>query len=204
MAKVLLEQQLSVKQRALHEPAAFQANYALLTVNGIQEDQARFAKLRELERKSSKQRVFGSIPQGVGESFRDRVKHTAEIINIIISREDIRAVTIYGRAGVGKTALACKIMRELEKDYENIQGLIYLSTVILGVSLEQIFSATARILGGDAEKEILLTWVDTLLSIRVKVQMLIQHYRGFKCIIFLDNLEDFLRACYALSSISSG
>jgi len=190
-----LREQIAYKEQALINPEKIRNEYRHATQVGVATDKKRFVEAREQDRTLIRRRVIGSAPQGISGVFKDRGHEAAEIINMLLKPDDIRALSIYGKGGVGKTALACEVMRDLEKDYTNIYGLIYLSTRSgLGINLERIYLDSARMVGGDSEQALNKTWTDSRSDITAKVQILLEHYGDKRCVILLDNLEDLLDA----------
>lgn len=192
MEIMLLQEQINYKQRVLENPAEAQAEYRHNTQIGLDAERKRLVDTRERERTLIRKRIVGSAPQGVSELFKNRESELATITNLLLSPDsDIRAVSIYGMGGTGKTALACRVMQELEKEREKIHGLIYLSKRSVGISLERIFLDSARMLGGKAEIELHELWSNTQIETQAKIQALLEHYDK-RSVILLDNLEDLI------------
>jgi tetratricopeptide (TPR) repeat protein len=113
--------------------------------------------------------------------------------NILLAYDSgFKAVSIYGKGGVGKTALGCKVMGELEKDLDNVYGLVYLSTRTSGISLEKLFLLISKLFDSDIEKSLNDTWLDVLIDTPSKIQILLEHLSTHRVIIFLDNMGDIL------------
>ncbi|MBZ0285454.1 MAG: tetratricopeptide repeat protein [Anaerolineae bacterium] len=190
-----LAEQIAYKERALREPEAVKAENRQTTQAMIDLERERLLKQAEFDRALTRRRVVGSAPQGVSETFRDRDTQFAEIINTLLDDNGVRVVSIYGRGGAGKTALACKVLHELEKDYARVHGVVYLSTRVgLGIGFEQIYTASAKMLGGETETALEQAWKQHQTDLNARIQTLIDHYGQHKCIILLDNLEDLLDA----------
>ncbi len=190
-----LREQIAYKRRALENPDEVRAEYRKAIEEGIDAERQFFARNREQDRAMPRRRVLGSAPQGVSDLFKDRSVESATILNNLLAKDiDVRAVSIYGMGGIGKTALACRVMQELEKDQANVYGLVYLSTRTAGISLERIYLDSARMLGGTSEQTLNEAWGDEQADIAVKIQTLLNHYDDHRCIILLDNLEDLLDA----------
>jgi tetratricopeptide (TPR) repeat protein len=189
-----LQAQVAYKEQALRKPRRLLHEYHDATRIGIDIDKERFDTERKVDRAMARNRVIGTAPQGESKSFKDRTQESAKITNVLLSEEGaIRVVSIYGRGGIGKTALACEVMAALEKDIVNVRGLIYLSSRSgLGINLERIYLSSARMLGGMLEQELNKAWINPNIEVGAKIRVLLEHYEEKRYIILLDNLEDLL------------
>ncbi len=188
-----LEEQIAYKRRAIQNPNEVRAEYRKTVEESIDAERQLLAKVREQDQSMTRRRVIGSAPQGVSDLFKDRSVETTAILDNLLEKDvDVRAVSIYGMGGIGKTGLACRVMQELEKDRANVYGLVYLSTRTAGISLERIYLDSARMFGGAAEQSLNDTWGDEQRELSNKIQSLLDHYDEHRCIILLDNLEDLL------------
>jgi tetratricopeptide (TPR) repeat protein len=188
-----LQEQIAYKRRAINNPNEVRAEYRKAVEESIDAERQFLAKVREQDRSMTRRRVIGSAPQGVSDLFKDRSVEITAILNNLLEKDvDVRAVSIYGMGGIGKTALACRVMQELEKDQTNVYGLVYLSTRTAGISLERIYVDSARMLGGASEQSLNDAWGDDQTDIANKIQILLNYYDEHRCIILLDNLEDLL------------
>ncbi|MHB8596935.1 MAG: tetratricopeptide repeat protein [Ktedonobacteraceae bacterium] len=142
------------------------------------------------------QRIVGPHIQDVTDHFKDRLPDLAEVSRNL-ARKSCRVVSIVGRGGIGKTALASKILAELEQNrwlHANepikVDGIIYLSTHVgSGITLENIFLKCSRMLGDDSIEAI---WKDTHIQTYDKIDYLLGHLEFGFYILFLDNFEDLL------------
>lgn len=189
-----IAEQIAYKRRVISDPLSFNEEYMRATQVGIDADKERAARQREQIRSVTRRRVVGSAPQDVGEFFKDRARESTSIVNALLSQDgsDARAVSIYGRGGVGKTALACKIMEEME-EIPMVYGLVYLSTRTgLGITLEQIYLHVAQVLDSKTETLLNDTWIDESIDTNAKIHALLTQLNDKCVIILLDNMEDLL------------
>jgi hypothetical protein len=150
------------------------------------------------------QRVVNVCPLDV-ENFKGRRRELNEL-NDYLSEEGVHLVSIIGRGGMGKTALACYVLGELEKVVKansngeppltarHIDGLLYLSGVSTGLSLERIFVDTARMLGEPAASSLMGHFNNGNLPLAVKIQHLMEALKDGQYIILMDNMELMLDA----------
>lgn len=127
-------------------------------------------------------------PQDVGDRFTNRIKEQADMVNLLAERT--RLISIYGRGGVGKTALACKVLNDLRQSNDGRpDGLVYLSAVGTGISLDRIFSDTGKLLSEAARRTLDTVWSNTNLSTKDKVIALLHILGEGKYVLLLDNME---------------
>lgn len=189
-----IDEQINYILRAITEPKLVAEERTRAIEVGIQSALQNRQKEEEHARSMRRQRIVGSAPQGISATFKDRVKETADIMNYLLDDSNVRAVSIIGRGGVGKTALASKILNELENNYEQIYGIAYMSAASRtdGITLELIFRNVAKMLGGSAERELETAWKDTTLNTSARLDILLNHLVDKRCILLFDNLEDIL------------
>lgn len=99
-------------------------------------------------------------------------------------RNQARLVSIYGRAGVGKTALACRVIHELQQHTADWDGMVFLSANSTGINLPRIFS--------DFSKLSSIQWDEAPQDRSATVQRitaLLDQLRDGRYLLLLDNLE---------------
>lgn len=142
-------------------------------------------------------RIIG-IPVTYGlELFKDREREM-DAISRHLCDPAVRMVSIIGRRGIGKSALAAKAMERLAEGEQTARhgiprpdGLLNLSTRTAGITLERIFLDCARLLGPGHEAELLELWARPR-SAEEKVAALLQAMEERFVVILIDNLEDLL------------
>lgn len=139
--------------------------------------------------------VVGHPPLGVVEYFKDRTREQAEAGNLL-AKPTTRLVSIVGHGGMGKTALAIKVLHDLEQrqwphtdDDIPLDGIIYLSTRTAGITLERLFLGCAKMLDSEQPNSI---WTNPKLKTEDKILYLLEELKDGYYIILLDNLEDLL------------
>ena len=144
-------------------------------------------------------RVVGVRPDS-GRYFLDR-EQERQRIDELIADPTTRLISLIGQGGMGKTALACKVLGDLEQhqrptteDGERVDGIAYMSTRTAGISLERVFHDCARMLGDEVERQLLAAWTNPELSIQAKVAQLLETLSGGRYVVLLDNLDDLLDA----------
>ncbi|MEK6320543.1 MAG: tetratricopeptide repeat protein [Acidobacteriota bacterium] len=117
-----------------------------------------------------------------------------------LARPSTRVVSVTGRAGIGKTALASKVLNDLEQGHwphtENeipVDGIVYLST--RGgdeITLGQLFRSCGEMLGGEHKELLEKIWENSRVKTKDKVQRLLEELESGLYVILLDHVEDLL------------
>lgn len=141
---------------------------------------------------------MGRPPLGEVEYFKDRQQERATI-GRLLAEPTTRLVSVIGQGGMGKTALASKVLADLERhrwphtdEDLPLDGIVYLSTRTTGISLERLFLDCARLLGDEAEKRLTTIWTNPKLGTEDKISHLLEALQDGSYVILLDNLEDLL------------
>jgi DNA-binding SARP family transcriptional activator len=139
-------------------------------------------------------RVVNAPPQAVSDLFRDRVMEAADLANHIAG-ETARLISVVGRAGMGKTALACKVLDDLVRnghpDAPPIDGLIYLTASEL--SLDRLVHDIGEMLGEPVQSQLAQGWAAPGEELATKVDVVLAALsEDERYIVLLDNLEDLL------------
>jgi tetratricopeptide (TPR) repeat protein len=140
-------------------------------------------------------KVIG-LPVAYGlELFKNRTREL-EMIGRYLANPAIRVVTVTGRRGIGKSAVAAKVMELLDRGEwpDRVQaplpsGLVNLSTRTSGISLERLYFDCAHVMGGDRQARLLNLWA-TNQSTRDKIDKLFTAMGDELFVILLDNIED--------------
>ena len=143
---------------------------------------------------STNSRVINTLPQDIRARFKDRFKQQADIVNRLLDKTPL--VSIYGRGGIGKTALACKVLSDLQsaQDDSTPDGMIYLSasrrdSTDKVVSLDRIVSDFGKLLTGDAKVALEIAWRDPQMPLPQKLGVLLDQLQVGRYVLLLDNLE---------------
>jgi tetratricopeptide (TPR) repeat protein len=134
-------------------------------------------------------------------TFQDRVAEE-NALRDYLGRKTARLICIVGPGGMGKTALACYVLADLEpkdsihqikvSDEAYIDGILYLSAKSTGLSLECIYTGVMQMLDEPTARRLYQQWTYPGASLPAKVGYLLAAAQGKSYIILLDNLEDCL------------
>ncbi|MBN1889300.1 MAG: tetratricopeptide repeat protein [Thermoflexales bacterium] len=147
-----------------------------------------------------RQRVVNLRPLDMTHTFKDRARETGELCTHL-AQENVRLISIVGRGGMGKTALVSRVLADLEhgvlpvpgQDKElAIDGLLYLSALSTGLSLERIYADVGRMLGEPAAGRLAARWASGEIPLAAKVEYLLEVMQDGLYVILLDNLENYL------------
>jgi tetratricopeptide (TPR) repeat protein len=165
---------------------------------GLEEQRQRMAEEQARRREEERLQVVGQPPLDVADYFKDRQRDLQKLGQLLFE-PTTRLVSVIGHGGMGKTALACKVLQDLERhrwpyaeEEVPIDGIVYLSTRTAGVSLERLFLDCARLLGGEEQERLTAVWTNPQFETEQKIACLLEALRDGRYVILLDNLEDLL------------
>jgi tetratricopeptide (TPR) repeat protein len=165
----------------------------------------------------ARQRVVNVRPLDVTHTFKDRMAEMRAMCGHLADA-GVRLVSLVGRGGMGKTALASRVLADLERgewpgarsdDFsrpagsddssrhtqkQEVDGILYLSARSTGLGLERIYADAGRMLGEPTAGDLAARWADQDASLAAKVEALLEALSGGLYLILLDNLEDVLTA----------
>ncbi|MHB8627386.1 MAG: serine/threonine-protein kinase [Aggregatilineales bacterium] len=134
-------------------------------------------------------RSINPPPLEVRDQFKGRMKELTDVLRLL--SEHARLVSIYGRGGVGKTALACKVLSDWQRmaDGSAPDGIVYLSAISTGLNPDRILADFGRLLGGSPQETINELRSDGQMPMAQKVSALLDSLTNGHYILLLDNLE---------------
>jgi DNA-binding winged helix-turn-helix (wHTH) protein/tetratricopeptide (TPR) repeat protein len=127
-------------------------------------------------------RVINPLPQRVDDRFIGREREQQLLLDLLENRT--RLISIYGRAGIGKTALVCKVLADLQTPNAKIptDGMVFLSAASTGIGMARIFADFGRLLGDDKNE------LDSG-ELAQRITALLERLSRGDYILLLDNLE---------------
>jgi DNA-binding CsgD family transcriptional regulator/tetratricopeptide (TPR) repeat protein len=130
--------------------------------------------------------LINPLPQDVSTRYIGYEEKNVKLVELLNQRAKL--ISIYGRAGSGKTALACKALAEL-KNNRRLNGIVCLSAAGTGISLERILLDLGRLLS-DADQSVMESVVrSSELDSAQKINILLEKISTRHVILLLDNLE---------------
>ncbi len=123
-------------------------------------------------------RYINPLPQLVGERYVGRQTQREYVRDLLT--DGARMVSLYGRAGVGKTALACRVITDLQTT-DHFDGMVFLSATSTGITLGRILSDFNRLLDDaplpDHQQAV------------YRITHLLDRLQNGRYLLLLDNLE---------------
>ena len=164
---------------------------------GLAEEKARAATEAARPRGPGVRR-YGRRPPTPLDAFRDRVDQQAEIATALFDPK-VRMVSVLGRGGMGKTALACYVLSGIEAGERQrpgglpLQGVAYVQhTPTQPITLDRVLLCVARVLPDDAAAKAERVFGNRDLSTEERVERLLDLVTDGLVIVLLDNFEDVL------------
>ncbi|MDJ0944256.1 MAG: adenylate/guanylate cyclase domain-containing protein [Kiloniellales bacterium] len=140
--------------------------------------------------------VVNVRPLDVSAVFKGRQRET-KALRDYLADPLVHMVSILGRGGMGKTALATRVLADLESGQLNgsaVQGIVYLAAKSMRITLERLYADVGRMFDDKTAEALRLRWGNPVMSLRAKAEYLIETMTNGLYIILLDNLEDELEA----------
>jgi len=160
--------------------------------------EAEAQQLRRAEQYTVRRRLSRPLPRYIDDvSFKDRQKEQADLVNLLGKpvAPNSRVIGVYGRAGMGKTALVCKVINDLMRGNAPLDGVVPLQDTDgrdlteSGIRLELILDDFAKVLPESVQKDFEAARRDPALSAAHKTQALLRATEGGRYLLLLDNLE---------------
>ncbi|HEY5513538.1 MAG TPA: ATP-binding protein [Geomonas sp.] len=145
----------------------------------------------------SRTKFINPPPCAAPSYFQDRFIETGLIADFL-QDEARRLITVVGRAGVGKSAMVCRLLKSLEggilpndRGELSVDGIVYLSA--LGsrkLTFPTLFSDLCRLLPDDVATRLDALYKDPQVSTTAKTDALLAAFPQGRTVLLLDNLED--------------
>jgi tetratricopeptide (TPR) repeat protein len=165
---------------------------------GLEQEREKRLEAHARRHERDRVQVVGQPPLDVADYFKDRQRELTTLTQML-AQPTTRLISVIGHGGMGKTALACKVLRDIERhrwphvdEDLPVDGIAYLSTRTAGISLERLFLDCAKLLGGEQEEYLNAVWTNPQLESEEKITSLLKALSDGRHVILLDNLEDLL------------
>jgi DNA-binding winged helix-turn-helix (wHTH) protein/tetratricopeptide (TPR) repeat protein len=132
----------------------------------------------------SSTRIINALPQDVSARYIGRADERALLRKLLLERA--RLIGVYGRSGVGKTALVCKTLDDLARGSTSFNGMVFLSAASAALSLHRIFTDFRKLLPDDHDLD--TTWRETANPAH-KAALLLDALHGGQYLLLLDALD---------------
>lgn len=145
---------------------------------------------------------FINPPPGIAPTyFQDRHVET-KLMGDFLKNDAQRLMTVVGRAGIGKTAMVCRLLKALEGGNLpddggalSVDGIVYLGeSGAHKVNFPHLFADLCRLLPDDAAKELDAVYKEAQTSTGDKMRELLSAFPQGRVVVLLDNFESKLDA----------
>jgi len=188
-----LKKQIAEQQRAVEQPQAA----AEQTERSIQAGLERERKPEKQIAGEARTKFINPPPVVAPTYFQDRHVET-KLIGNFLKDEAQRLLMINGRAGIGKTAMACRLLKSLESGRLpddlgplSVDGIVYLSA--LGsrrVSVPNLYADLCQLLPTNKAQELDALYKNPQISTEAKMRALLNEFPSGRVVVLLDNFED--------------
>jgi len=201
----LLKKQIKDQQRIIDDPEGAAKRVEESITRGIERE-------RQPERPVSgvTHTKFINHPPAIAPTyFQDRHVET-KLIGDFLHNDAQCLMTIVGRAGIGKTAMVCRLLKSLEGGQlpdngkeMHIDGIVYLSmTGTRQVTVPNLYTDLSSLLPDDVARGLDEIYRDPKKSTELKIQALLEAFPSGRVILLLDNFETLIDP--ATLNITSG
>jgi len=192
-----LEKQIAEQQRVVDDPKAAAERVAASIAAGLERE-------REPQKPISgetRTKFINPPPMTAPSYFQDRHVETKLIADFL--RDDSRRVlTLVGRGGTGKTALACRLLKALEHGHLpddlgalSVDGIVYLSAVgSRRVRVPDLYADLLKLLPEETARHLDSLYKNPQASTDAKMRALLAAFPHGRNIVLLDNFEDVVDA----------
>ena len=194
-----LDRRIAAQRRAIDDPLAAQAQTSERIETGLQRERQPEKPVTQVV--VSRARFVNPPPMAAPGYFQDRHVETGQVGNFLRTA-GLRVMTVAGRGGLGKTAMACRLLKTLEGGQLPddggelaVAGIVYLSPV--GghpVNFPNLFADLCRLLPADQAKVLGERYRDPQ---QTPGQLMLALLEAFPAeapagpnVVLLDNLED--------------
>lgn len=188
-----LRQQIENQQRLIDDPEGTSRRTEERIASGLERER----HPERLVSDESRSKFINPPPAVAPSWFQDRHVETA-LIGDFLRDDALRLMTVVGRAGIGKTAMVCRLLKSLENGRMpddggtlNVDGIVYLSaTGSRRVSLAHLYADLCRLLPENSARFLDAVYRNAQASIEAKMQALMEAFPAGLNVVLLDNFED--------------
>lgn len=141
---------------------------------------------------------FINPPPGLAPTyFQDRHIETG-MLGGFLKDEALRLMTLVGRGGTGKTALACRLLKSLEGGQLpdeggplEVDGIVYLSaTGTRRINVPNLYADLSKLLPEQAATQLDALFKNPQAGTEARMSALLSHFDKGRTVVLLDNFED--------------
>jgi len=192
-----LEKQIAEQQRVVDDPQAAAERVAASIAAGLERE-------REPQKPISgeaRTKFINPPPMTAPSYFQDRHVET-RLIADFLRDESRRVLTLVGRGGTGKTALACRLLKALEQGHLPddlgslaVDGIVYLSAVgSRRVQVPDLYADLLKLLPEETARHLDSLYKNPHADTDAKMRTLLAAFPHGRIVVLLDNFEDVVDA----------
>lgn len=190
-----LQKQIAEQQRIVDNPQ----QAAQQTTQNIQTGLERERQPEKPMGGAARSKFINPPPDVAPTYFQDRAVET-ELIGEFLKDESCCLLTINGRAGVGKTAMACRLLKSLENGHLpddlgplSVDGIVYLSAKgSRRINMPNLYVDLSKLLPTEKAQSLEALYKDPKASTEAKMQALLAEFPQGRIVVLLDNFEDLI------------
>ena len=190
---IQLEKDIEAQRRTVADPEAAKKRTEENITSGIERERQPSQPVGGV----SRTRFLNPPPAVAPSYFQNRYVET-QLIGDFLKDESKRLMTIVGRAGLGKTATVCRVLKALERRSLpddlgplEVDGIIYLSAIgSRRVNAPNLYEDLLKLLPEDASRRIEAVVRDPKTATEAKMRALLEAFPGGRTVVLLDNFED--------------
>jgi DNA-binding CsgD family transcriptional regulator/tetratricopeptide (TPR) repeat protein len=134
--------------------------------------------------------IINPLPQDVSDRYIGQAEKLSQVVRLLQQRA--RLISIYGRAGSGKTALACQglnLAMAGRKSLERWSGAVCLTSTGTGITLNRLFADIGRLLPDKDQAQLEAVSRNSEIPLAQKIGILLERISNRHIVLLLDNLE---------------
>jgi hypothetical protein len=193
----LLKKQIADQERVIANPQAAAQRTEQSIERGLEREREPAKPISGITRT----KFINPPPVIAPHYFQDRYEED-KLIAKFLRDESCRMMIIVGRAGIGKTAMVCRILRSLESGQLpedlgalSVDGIVYLSaTGTRVVNVPNLFADLCKLLPDEKSRKLDALYKNPQVSTEAKMHALLAAFPSGSVIVLLDNFESVLDA----------
>jgi len=194
---VQLKQDITQQERVVADPEAAARRTAESIERGLEREREPAQPISG----KTRTKFINPPPMTAPRYFQDRYEEN-KIIAGFLRDDACRMLTINGRAGIGKTAMVCRILKSLESGQLPddlgalaVDGIVYLSAIgTRTINVPNLFADLCQLLPANIARELDALYRDPKTPTTYKMLALLEKFPRGRIIVLLDNFENVVDA----------
>ncbi|HYO49577.1 MAG TPA: TIR domain-containing protein, partial [Chloroflexia bacterium] len=188
-----LKQDIAKQQAIIANPQKAQARVEKSVTSGIERERPEEKPVR-----APQHTKFINPPPAAAPSYFQGRQIETRLIGDFLKEDALRLMMVVGRAGVGKTAMVCRLLKALEGGQlpddgvpMSVDGIVYLSaTGSHQITMYNLFSDLSKLLPTDTATRLDTIYKNPYAGTDAKMRALLEEFPTGRIVVLLDNFED--------------